>query len=152
MKLKKSADTSQSTSPLCRSVPALGFPWPQQPALSVLSGRSYAALLSDLVSFCCFVMSCWLEAVWLSDEEQRLNERASGWPGLENRISHTRTHTRMHPHTTPRYRCLTLEHKNSAVLTQSTPSPPPPSQSFISLSLHLIYRRTASGCVQIRSL
>ena len=64
---------------------------------SVMSGRSNAVLLADLVLFCCFVMSDWLEAVWVSDEQQRLNEWASGWPGSENRISHVHTH--VHPHT-----------------------------------------------------
>lgn len=67
-----------------------------------MSGRSNAALLPDFVLFC-FVMSDWLEAVCVSDEEQRLNEWASGWPGLENRITHTYAPTHE-----AKYRCLIL--------------------------------------------
>lgn len=65
----------------------------------MMSGCSNAVLLTDLVLFCCFVMSDWLEAVWVSDEEQRLSEWASGWPALENRFTHMCIHTHIHKRT-----------------------------------------------------
>lgn len=74
--------------------------------LSVASGCSDAALLTDLVLFCCFVMSERLEAVWVSDEEHCLNGLQGG-PTRKIR-SHRDTHTHRG------YRCLILEHKNSS--------------------------------------
>lgn len=113
-----------------------------------MSGRRDALLLADLVYCFCFAMSDWLGAVWVSDEEPCLNEWASGWLRLENRISHThnRTHARARIHTP-------WQDTDVSYFNTKTPSSHcPPSLAFISLPLHLISPRAASGCVQIHSL
>lgn len=60
-----------------------------------MSGCSNAVLLTDLVLFCCFLMSNWLEAVWMSDEEHCLNERLLGGQGWKIE-PHTRTYASTH--------------------------------------------------------
>lgn len=85
-----------------------------------------------LIWFCSVVLSWatgWRLFGWAMRSSVWVNELrgGQGWK-IE---SHTHTHAYMHPHTTPGYRCLILQHRNSAVLTQSTPPHP---LSFISLS------------------
>lgn len=118
-----------------------------------MSGCSNAVLLTDLVLFCCFLMSDWLEAVWVSDEERCLYERLQGGQGWKME-AHADTYASIHKDKIQMFHTWTQKLSGPCTVqplphhTHTHTSP----VFYLTLSPRLISCCTASGCVQIHSL